>query len=135
MQVKDLDGNTTYWTLKGGISHGHVNNKSELHLLAREIIHRCYPTAQVLEEVPVSIRRSETLYLDFYLPLFKKCIEVHGRQHYEFVRFYHQNALGFIKHQKRDRDKKEWCLINEINFLELPYDLTDRWETIISNGK
>lgn len=134
MQVTDLDGNNSYWVLKGGISHGQAKNKSDLHLLARELIHKTYPTIQVLEEVPVYIRKGEVLYLDFYLPLLKKCIEVHGKQHYEFVRFYHQTALGFIKHQKRDKDKQEWCMINQINYVELAYNNLDHWERIISNG-
>lgn len=134
MQVTDLDGNSSRWTLKGGISHGQTKNKSELHLLARELIHKAYPTIQVLEEVPVYIRKAEVLYLDFYLPLLKKCIEVHGKQHYEFVRFYHQTALGFIKHQKRDKDKQEWCLLNQIHYIELAYNNLDKWERIISNG-
>jgi hypothetical protein len=134
MQVVGLDGQSTYWALKGGISHGQVSKKSDLHLQARELIHKCYPTLQVLEEIPIYIRKAEILYLDFYLPLIKKAIEVHGKQHYEFVRFYHQTALGFIKHQKRDKDKKEWCLLNGITYTELPYNNTDSWEQFITNG-
>ena len=134
MQVIDLDGNSSYWTLKGGISHGQVSRKSDLHLEARSLIHKYYPTLQVLEEIPIYIRKAETLYLDFYLPLIKKCIEVHGRQHYEFVRFYHNTALGFIKHKKRDQDKKEWCAANHISYIELPYDNIDNWEHILANG-
>lgn len=135
MQVIDLDGNISRLTLKGGISHGYYeSHKSDLHLCARTLIHKCYPTLQVLEEIPIHIRKSEVLYLDFYLPLLKKCIEVHGQQHYEFVRFYHQTTLGFIKHKKRDSDKKEWCVKNSIQYIELPYNKKDQWEQIIIDG-
>ena len=134
MQVIDLDGNIHRWALKGGISHGQAQNKSDLHLLTRELLHKSYPTLQILEEIPIYVRKSEVLYLDFYLPLLKKCIEVHGKQHYEFVRFYHQTALGFVRHQKRDKDKKEWCLKNQITYVELAYNNLDDWERIISNG-
>lgn len=128
MQVKDLDGNIYNWQLIGGISHGSSSNKSSLHLKARELIHNCFPTLQVLEELSIHIRRGEILYLDFYLPLNKKCIEVHGEQHYSFNKFYHNNLLGFIKHQKRDKEKKEWCNINNINFIELPFNEDiDKW--------
>lgn len=136
MQVIDLDGNFRQWTLKGSISKGYEQvNKSDLHLLARNLIHKCYPTLQVLEEVPIYTTKSEILYLDFYLPLIKKCIEVHGKQHYEFVRFYHQTTLGFIKHKKRDQNKKEWCEKNNISYLELSYKEKEVWEQIILNGK
>lgn len=134
MQVIDLDGYSSHWVLKGGISHGQITKKSDLHLEARSLIHKCYPTLQVLEEVPIYIRKAETLYLDFYLPLIKRCIEVHGQQHYEFVRFYHHTALGFIKHQKRDKDKKEWCGLNQIQYIELPYNDIKNWEHLITHG-
>jgi hypothetical protein len=125
MQVKDLDGNISNWQLIGNIAHGRATNKSSLHLRARQLIHNCFPTLQTLEEISVSVRRAETLYLDFYLPLIKTCIEVHGEQHYAFNRFFHSTVLGFLKHKKRDQDKQEWCSINNIKYIELPYNETD----------
>lgn len=122
MLVKDLDNNTYTWNLRGNIAHGKSDNKSQLHLQARSLIKEIFPTLQVLEEVPIQIRRSEILYLDFYLPLNKICIEVHGEQHYKFVSHYHNNTMGFIKHKKRDRDKQEWCKINGIKYIEFPFN-------------
>jgi hypothetical protein len=132
MQVVDLDGNNYNWQLLGNISHGSNNKKSSLHLVARELLHTVYPTLQILEEVPVTLRKGEHVYLDFYIPLTKKCIEVHGEQHYKFSRFFHHNTLGFIKHQKRDREKQEWCEVNGIDYIELPFDQQDNWENILS---
>jgi hypothetical protein len=133
MQVKDLDGNTSRWQLIGQIAKGSMQNKSSLHLQARSMIHECFPTLQVLEEVPIQVRRSETLYLDFYLPLIKRCIEVHGEQHYKFNRFFHHTTLGFINHKKRDQDKKEWCEINGIEYIELSFDKQEQWLERIKN--
>ena len=134
MQVKDLDGNYTNWQLIGNIAHGSMQNKSSLHLQARDLIHICFPTLQVLEEVSVNVRRSEILYLDFYLPLVKKCIEVHGEQHYKFVPFYHNNPLGFMRHKKRDQEKKEWCEVNGISYIELPFHENEElWLNRIKN--
>lgn len=131
MQVIDLDGNNYHWQLIGNIAHGRDNKKSSLHLHARDLIHKIYPTLQVLEEIQVSLRKNEYVYLDFYIPLNKKCIEVHGEQHYKFNRFFHHSALGFVKHQKRDREKKEWCEINGIQYIELPFDKQEEWEKYI----
>ena len=133
MQVKDLDGNLYNWQLLGGISHSTLQNKSSLHLEARELLHQCYPTLQILEEIPVQVRKSETLYLDFYIPLTKKCVEVHGEQHFEFNRFFHKSMLGFVRHKKRDKDKKEWCELNGITMIELSYNNKELWEKIIKN--
>lgn len=124
MQVIDLDGNEYRLSLTGHQAKVNIK-KSSLHVRARELLSSLYPTLQVLEELPVYIHKKEIVYLDFYIPLKKTCIEIHGEQHYKFVAHYHGNALGFIKHQKRDRDKKEWCLLNGINFIELPFDESD----------
>ena len=83
----------------------------------------------MLQEVAIPLRRTEALYLDFYIPLLKKAIEVHGEQHYKFVAHFHNNAMGFIKHKKRDNDKKEWCEINGIEYIELPYNESiEQWK-------
>lgn len=134
MQIKDLDGNTQHWKLLGNISHGSNENKSSLHLIARNLIKECFPTLQVLEEVQIPLRKSQMLVLDFYLPLTKKCIEIHGKQHYEFSRFYHKDRMGFLKHKKRDKEKQEWCETNGIEYIELPYnENVEEWKKRIIN--
>lgn len=128
MQVKDLDNNYHSWHLTGHISHSSGKAKSSHHIRAKKLIAEIYPTLQLLEEVSIPLRKSETLFLDFYLPLKKTCYEVHGEQHYKFVQFYHQNMFNFLKAQKRDREKQEWCHLNDIVYVELPFDETeDQW--------
>jgi len=135
MQVKDLDGIAHSWQLTGNMAHGKINNRSSFHLKARELITNHFPTLQILEEVPIPLRRSETLYLDFYLPLKRLCVEVHGEQHYNFVGFYHNNMLAFLKSQKRDREKEEWCDINDIKYIVLPhYENESQWEEKLNNA-
>lgn len=135
MTVYDLDGNEYNWLLAGHkMKVGGL--KSSLHIRARNLLTRAYPTLQILEEVPINVHKSETLYLDFYLPLKKMCVETHGEQHYKFVAHYHTNALGFIRHKKRDREKREWCEINNITFVELPFDESDaEWLNKIEQQK
>lgn len=133
MNVKDLDGNNNNWHVVGNIGKPH-QKKSSYHIQARDLIKKIYPTMQILEEIAIYVRKSEILFLDFYLPLTKKCIEVHGAQHYEFIPFYHANKMAFLKAQKRDRDKKEWCEINGISYIELPYNQIDKWENLIANN-
>lgn len=135
MQVKDLDGNTHNWHLTGHIANGTLSNKSSFHKQAKRILVDLFPTLQILEEVPITLRKSETLYLDFYLPLKKLCLEVHGEQHYKFVAFYHNNMLSYLKSQKRDREKIEWCELNNIRYIELPhYENETQWIERINNA-
>jgi hypothetical protein len=135
MQVKDLDGNSHTWHLTGNMAHGRITNRSAFHLRARSTIGQLFPTLQLLEEVPIPLRKLETLYLDFYLPLKKLGIEVHGEQHYGFVPFYHNNMLSYLKSQKRDREKQEWCEINNITLIVLPhFETDDQWLERIKNA-
>lgn len=135
MHIKDLDGQTHFWHLTGNISNGTITNKSSFHLRARSLIKHIFPTLQVLEEVPITLRRGETLFLDFYLPLKKMCIEVHGEQHYNFIPFYHNNMLSFLKAQKRDSEKQEWCEYNNIKHIALPHYEDDlQWTERINNA-
>jgi hypothetical protein len=135
MLVKDLDSNSYNWLLTGNMAKGKTDNRSSLHLIARSLLIEHFPTLQILEEVPIQVRKSQTLYLDFYLPLKKICFEVHGEQHYKFVAFYHSSPLNFLKAQKRDREKKEWCDINNIKYIELPhYESKDLWIERIKNA-
>lgn len=133
MLVKDLDGNSHNWQLTGNMAKGKITNKSSFHLQARSLISNIYPTLQILEEVPITLRRNEVLYLDFYIPLKRICCEVHGEQHYKFVPFYHNNMLNYLKSQKRDKEKQEWCELNNILYIELPYNDIDNWEKLINN--
>jgi hypothetical protein len=132
--IKDLDGVAHPWHLTGNMSKGRTANRSSLHLQARGLLASEFPTLQILEEVSIQLRRSEILYLDFYLPLTRTCIEVHGEQHYKFVPFYHNNMLGFLKAQKRDKEKTEWCEINYIKQIILPYNENiDEWKKRLSD--
>lgn len=135
MQIVDLDGFSHNWCLTGNMARGKVTGKSSFHLQARHAITKLFPTLQILEEVPIILRKSETLYLDFYLPLKKMCIEVHGEQHYKFIAFYHHNLLSFLKAQKRDREKEEWCVKNGIKFVVFPYfEKESQWIERINNA-
>jgi hypothetical protein len=134
MQIKDLDGNVHNWHLTGNMAKGKVSNRSTFHLAARGLISDVFPTLQILEEIPIPLRKSETLYLDFYLPLKKTAVEVHGEQHYKFVPFYHNNILSYLKSQRRDREKTEWCNNNGIKQIILPYNQKlDEWRDKLIN--
>jgi hypothetical protein len=133
MDIIDLNDNIRKWTLKGYVSKAAATNKSSYHIVARQLLHEIYPTLQILEEVTIPITGKESLYLDFYIPLIKKCIEVHGEQHYKFIPFYHTTKLNFLKAQKRDKQKKEWCEKNFITYIELPYNTDkDKWKELIN---
>lgn len=122
MFVEDLEGNVSQWKARGKEVVQDRRPRSGLHKKARDLIKERFPTLLVLEEVSLKPRPRVTLYLDFYLPLRKLAIEVHGEQHYKFSSLFHSSALDFMNQKKNDRDKADWCDINGIELIVLPYN-------------
>lgn len=60
------------------------------------------------------------LRFDFYLPNYNLIIEYNGQQHYKPIDYF--GGEERFKQQKiNDAFKKDWCIKNNINFLEIPY--------------
>lgn len=60
------------------------------------------------------------LKFDFYLPDYNAVIEYNGEQHYCPIEFL-GGEKRFQQQQKNDNIKKDWCLKNNIKFIEIPY--------------
>ena len=103
-------------------------NPSALHLSARELITKQWSYSSIYEEVMLL---GTGLIADFFIPDIKVMVEIHGAQHYSFIKHFHKTKAGFIRSQKRDRLKKEWCELNDIIYVELPFDKKDEWATIL----
>lgn len=135
MKVRDLSGNITNWKLRGEIVTAHDSkSRSKLHSKARRILYELFPTMQIMEEVPINARPGTTQYLDFYINQIKLCVEVHGEQHYKFNSLFHSSARDFLEQKKRDIDKIEWCELNNITYIELPYnEKEEEWKNRIEH--
>ena len=131
MKVRDLNNEVHNWKLQGYVTKANDSRpRSKLHLRARELLIEMFPTVQILEEVPVSITRSEKVFFDFYINTFKLAIEVHGQQHYKFNPLFHTSAQDFSSQRKRDARKKEWCEYNSITYIELPFnEKVEKWKS------
>lgn len=74
-------------------------------------------------------RDIRTLPFDFFLPEHTLIIEYHGRQHYEAVDFSGSGKESATKQlditQRHDAIKRQYCLDNNIELLEIPY-----WENV-----
>lgn len=135
MKITDLLGKTVEWRIKGYVAgDGHRKNSS-LHNTARGVIRGEFPTVQFKEEVPIPTGKG-TLFLDFYIPVHQIAIEVHGQQHYEFNVHFHQTKANFMSHRQRDADKAEWCRMNGIILIALPYNEDENeWKCRIQQSR
>lgn len=133
MKIIGLDNKEYSWNYKE--SSVGDSNRSKLHLKAREIIKELFPYDVLLEEVSLPGCGKTTLYADFYLPLRKLMIEIDGKQHSQYVKFYHKEKINFYKGIGRDKKKRQWCENNGITLLSLNFDQTEQeWRDII-NGR
>lgn len=136
MNVQDLNGNELTWKPTGKVVTTDSRPRSDGHKKVRALLRELFPTVQIQEEVPIPIRPRQTLYLDFYIPLYKIAVEFHGEQHYKFVPHFHGTAYGYAKHRTRDAEKAEWCELNNIILHVLPHDTKEEdWKCQISQPK
>ena len=99
-------------------SSGSTENSSEPHQRARALLKKLFTTESIYEEV--SLPGSFGLTADFYLPQKQMMVEVHGAQHYKYVPHFHGTYLNFLRHKRRDQNKRYWCELNCIDYVELP---------------
>lgn len=130
MKVVGLNGREYNLNLaKYGVRKNDARKRSKPHIRARRLISETYNNYRVLEEVKLpgstSAHKKSVLYLDFFIPNIRVAFEVHGRQHYEYVQFFHKTKAGFILANARDEDKIEWCELNDIELIILKYSGTD----------
>jgi very-short-patch-repair endonuclease len=127
MRVKDSYGRQTSWNLSKYVGKENPN-PSFLHLKARKLLKEKFQACQILEEVYLP---NESLYLDFFIPSIKLAVEIQGRQHKEFVPYFHgNNKKNFQKSIGRDKRKAEWCLNNSIELIYFESDEDEKqWQT------
>ena len=131
MNTIGLDDRNYNWNPKSRQS-----KKSKYHLLARRILIELFPFDNIYEEVtlPGTYVTGRNLIADFLIPNKNMLVEVHGEQHYSFNKFFHNSSPEYLRAKARDQNKKQWCTLNGITLIELPYNETEHeWRARISN--
>lgn len=77
-------------------------------------------------------KENNLLEIDIYNEELKLGIEYNGKQHYEFVPYFHEKIDRFNKQVEDDKIKIETCIINNINLIVVPYTCTDIKQFIIN---
>ena len=137
MKAKGFNGREYTWNLsKYDVYNDDNKRRSKHHLRARRIIRELYSSYRILEEVKLpgstASHKRSVLYLDFFIPVIKIGLEVHGRQHYDHIPFFHKTKKDFLLSQARDEDKHDWCELNGIKLVVLKYsDNDDEWRSKI----
>jgi hypothetical protein len=64
---------------------------------------------------------NNNLELDCFNPYLKLACEYNGRQHYDFIPFFHKTKDSFMNQKYRDLMKADMCRKNNINLIVVPY--------------
>ena len=134
MNVIGLDGNDYTVNFCKSKSRSRRQKKSQYHLRARKLLAKIFPYQPRFEEVFLpgsNTANTGSLYADFFIPKENLIVEVHGEQHYNFCSFFHKTKADFYRSKKRDRQKIEWCELNSIKIVILPYNKEDKWKDLV----
>ena len=135
MKVVGFDNKEHKFNFSKNKKRRYQENKSSLHSKTRELLKELFPRLSIYEEVTLPgskrVGRSSLLYADFFIPELMLIVEVHGKQHYEYCSFFHSDKMDFLKSKKRDADKIEWCNLNNIKIVSLPYNKESEWKNLI----
>lgn len=114
MKFKDLDGNIVSKDIGRYKWTGRAASEGERSL--GEKLRDLFPAITIYSQLPCV---GTKLKLDYYIFDLKMAFEFDGRQHEELVVHYHGNKKGFERAQERDREKEEWCDINDITLIRV----------------
>jgi hypothetical protein len=118
MRFKTLTGSVrTITKSKKYLINWKAKSKSKLQYSTKLFLEKYWSRHIVFEEFPVAGTR---LSLDFYNANKKIAIEVQGRQHTQYVPFFHgKNKINYLNQLKRDSDKLKFCGLNNITLVEI----------------
>ncbi len=113
MKVKDLQGKEHQLDVRGNMHpvKSEAACRSKIQFDCGQLLIQKFPFDQVLEEINIP---GLNLYLDFFIPKRKIAVEIHGRQHDEYIAYFHKSHKDFKQSLNRDSLKKKWCEINGI---------------------
>ncbi len=74
------------------------------------------------ERIEFEYHLGDRLRLDIYVPRYNIGIEYHGRQHFEWVSFFHETQGDFEMAQERDLQKIEKCKEQDITLVVFRYN-------------
>ena len=93
-------------------------NASKLHKRVWRLVKSTFPDWKWVQEKYISVD-GNTLSIDISskIPI-KIAIELHGKQHLEYVQHFHGNKWGFKRAVARDVAKKKYLIENDYSFVE-----------------
>ena len=119
-----------------------MENRSNGHTAIQNILLNEWVGYDAWQEVPLKylVQTDSIMFIDWYIPSLKLCIELQGQQHYKATSFSsHESAIdrefGFIASKNRDRLKANLLRENGFLFMEIPYTDFKKIDSIYLSNK
>lgn len=124
MKFKTLSGSTAELrNSKKYLIKWNGPSRSKFQLGVKEFLHPYWKSDIVFEELKLVGTRMS---FDFYNANKKIAVEVQGKQHTEYVKFFHGSRAKYLEQLKRDDKKLRFCQVNDITLVEIyPKDIID----------
>lgn len=121
MRFKTLNGKLKDKNLKKYLIDWNVDEKSKFQTSVKSFFCSYWKNDVCCSEFPVLGTKMTIDLVNFTRRI---AVEVDGKQHDEFNKFFHKDRLNYLYQIKRDTDKEEWCKINNIMLIRIkPEDL------------
>jgi|TARA_R110000824_G_scaffold120268_1_gene275366 very-short-patch-repair endonuclease len=116
MRLLNIHGKLVYKSVGKKRIKWNKKSRSKLQTTAKNFLAGIWKKHIVFEEFPVYGTRMS---VDFLNATKKIAIEVNGRQHSEYVKFFHGSRLNYFNSIKRDVKKAEWLEMNGFTLIEI----------------
>lgn len=121
MKWKTLNGREKYKNISDRKIDWEKKSRSNIQFNVKQFLKKFWYYDLVYEEMPVV---GTKMSLDIVNVTKKIAIEVHGKQHGEFVPFFHGNRNAYRRQIDRDGQKEEWCILNGLKYVDIyPQDI------------
>lgn len=123
MRFFTLSGSLKYKNVKSFLINWDKKERSIPQFKVKKFLQNYWFTHIVYSEFPVY---GTLLKIDIFNATKKIAVEVQGRQHDQYNKFFHNNSrLNYLSSIKRDSLKRKWCEINNIKLIEIYEDEVD----------
>jgi len=116
MRLRTVKGILRFKNVSKRVIKWEGESKSKFQKRVKFLVRPLWMNNVVYEEFPVY----GTLYtIDFFNATKKIAVEVQGRQHTQFVKYFHGTAFNYLEQLKIDEVKRKFCELNGIKLVEI----------------
>jgi hypothetical protein len=117
MRLYDIKGKLRSRNVSRFLIDWNKKSRSKIQFKVKQFLKTYWKNQIVYEEFPVY---GTLMKVDILNATKKIAVEVQGRQHSEFNKFFHKNsASNYLNSIKRDCQKREWLELNNFKILEI----------------